>query len=153
MRHEFKILSFNISSMTGIRKQPVPTVRFVEEHGIEGDAHAGKLPLRQVSLLSMDEVKSSKAYANAQAKGVTLKAGDFAENISTSGVELHKLPLGTKVYIGDAELEVSQIGKTCHVGCEITKIIGDCIMPSKGIFVRVLKGGSASHEDSCYYEL
>ncbi len=153
MKKEFQVVSFNISEKTGTRKHPVEKVTFVENHGIEGDAHAGKLEKRQVSLLCMDEVEASRAYEFAAQKGVTLKPGDFAENITTRGVVLHKLPIGTKMYIGDTVLEVSQIGKECHAGCEITKIIGQCIMPSKGIFVRVLKGGTVSNEDRCYYEL
>jgi len=153
MKQEFQILSFNISEKTGTRKQPVSSIVFIEEKGIEGDAHLGRADKRQVSLLSMDEVKSSSAFSKALAKGVTLKPGDFAENITTKNIILHELPIGTKMYIGDVILEVSQIGKTCHAGCEITKLIGNCIMPTKGIFVRVLKGGKVTHEDSCYYEL
>ncbi|MGL4563626.1 MAG: MOSC domain-containing protein [Brevinema sp.] len=153
MKHPFTIISFNISTQTGTRKTPVETVTLIEGKGIEGDAHAGKLEDRQISLLSMDEIENSKAYEEAKSKGVTLKSGDFAENITTRGVVLHELPIGTKVYIGDAVLEVSRIGKSCHAGCEITKLIGQCIMPSKGIFMRVLKGGTVRYDDNCYYQL
>ncbi|MGL4367885.1 MAG: MOSC domain-containing protein [Brevinemataceae bacterium] len=153
MKHPFTIISFNTSEKTGTRKTSVEQVTFVEGIGIQGDAHAGKIEDRQVSLLSMDEIEHSKAYEEAKSKGVLLEPGDFAENMTTRGVILHKLPLGTKVYIGEVILEVSRIGKSCHAGCEITKLIGQCIMPSKGIFMRVLKGGTTGYDDHCYYEL
>lgn len=153
-RKEFKIISLNTSQKTGTRKKSVPEVIFVEKSGIQGDAHAGKIENRQVSLLSQDEVDASLASSRAKEKGFSLSPGDFGENVTTRGVTLETLPLGTKIYIGDnIELEVSKIGKECHTGCEISKIVGQCIMPKKGIFARVLKGGKATSEDRCYYAL
>ena len=83
--------------------------------------------------------------------GLSLDVGDFAENITTRGIELFTLPLGTKIYIGDTILEVSKIGKECHKGCDIKNLVGDCIMPKRGIFARVIKGGEVNLEDTCYY--
>lgn len=88
-----------------------------------------------------------------RAKGITVKPGDFAENITTKGVELFSLPVGTKMYIGECELEISQIGKKCHGGCAIFKKIGDCVMPKEGIFAKVLKGGIIDASSSGNYSI
>jgi MOSC domain-containing protein YiiM len=86
-------------------------------------------------------------------KGIDLNYGDFAENITTEGVDLSSLPIGTRIYIGDTVMEVTQIGKECHHGCAIYQAVGDCVMPRKGIFARVLEGGEVSKESPCHYDL
>jgi len=86
-------------------------------------------------------------------KGVDLNYGDFAENITTRGIALSTLPIGTRLFLGDCEVEVTQIGKECHHGCAVFQIVGDCVMPRRGIFVKVLKGGSISRDSRCYYDL
>jgi MOSC domain-containing protein YiiM len=86
-------------------------------------------------------------------KGIELSYGDFAENITTRGVDLAALPLGTRLWLGEAELEVTQIGKECHQGCAIFQAVGDCVMPRRGIFARVLKGGMISRESSGHYRI
>jgi molybdenum cofactor synthesis domain-containing protein len=130
-----KVLSVNISTETGTIKHPVPQAVFRENYGIEGDAHAGDWH-RQVSLLDQQSVEKMLA------RGATgLVPGIFAENITTEGIELYALPLGTRLRIGAVELEVTQIGKECHAHCQIYQQVGMCIMPSEGIFTRVLQGG------------
>ncbi len=146
MKHRFRILSINISEKKGIPKKPISSVFLKKDHGILGDAHAGDWE-RQVSLLASEDIDTMKK------SGLDIGFGDFAENITTEGVELSSLPLGSILYIGDAILEVSQIGKECHKGCAIKKAVGDCVMPRKGIFAKVLKGGKISCESSCYYDL
>jgi MOSC domain-containing protein YiiM len=106
-----------------------------ENFGIEGDAHASDKWHRQVSLLAMESIEKMKA------KGLKVGPGDFAENLTTEGMDLMGLPVGTKMSIGTVEAEVSQIGKLCHSRCEIYEQAGDCVMPREGIFVKVLKGG------------
>lgn len=131
-----KVVSVNISEKKGTVKKPIEKGYFRENHGLEGDAHAG-MGHRQVSLLAEESIEKMKA------KGIwDLAAGKFAENITTEGIELHTLPVGTKLKIGEEViLEISQIGKKCHEACEIRKITGDCIMPKEGVFARVLKSG------------
>ena len=124
-----------ISEKKGTEKHPVNEIVLKENFGIEGDAHAGKWH-RQISLLGIASIELMKA------KGAPVAPGDFAENITVEGVVLYELPIGTKLILGDGiELEVTQIGKECHSGCEIQKLVGSCIMPTQGIFARVLKGG------------
>lgn len=142
----FKIVSVNISEKTGVVKQPVPKIELQVNHGVVGDAHA-KDWHRQVSLLAIEDIDIMRE------KFDTLKPGDFAENITTRGVELHSLPIGTKLFIGDVELEVTQIGKECHKGCAILKQVGDCIMPRRGIFTKVIKGGEISNESTGSYDI
>ena len=142
----FKLVSLNISKDTGTVKTPVESITLVEDKGVLNDAHFDKLKDRQVSLLAIEDIE----YTNDKMKA-NLKPGDFAENITTKDVELYKLPIGTKMYIGDTIVEVSKIGKACHHGCDIKQLVGDCIMPKKGIFVRVIKGGEIKLEDTCYY--
>ncbi|MFA6505818.1 MAG: MOSC domain-containing protein [Treponemataceae bacterium] len=151
----FEIVSINLSEKTGIRKKPVDHARFILGEGIAGDAHAGLLEKRQVSLLAVEEIEAASAIARTKlglkAAVATLKPGDFAENLTTRGIALHELPIGTKLEIGSALLEVSQIGKECHAACEIRKLVGDCAMPRKGVFARVLREGEAFRADSCRY--
>ena len=131
-----KIISINISPKKGMRKKAVDSAVLKENFGIENDAHASEKWHRQVSLLAIESIKKM------QDKGLKVGPGDFAENITTEGVNLPVLPIGTKMIIGkDIEVEVSQIGKLCHARCAIYEQAGDCVMPREGIFVKVLKGG------------
>lgn len=130
-----KVIAINISEKKGVIKKPIEKGFFKVEHGLEGDAHAGKWH-RQVSLLGQESIDKMTA------KGIIeLTPGKFAENITTEGITLYELPIGTKLRIGETEMEVTQIGKECHQGCEIRKLTGDCVMPREGIFTRVLKEG------------
>ncbi|SHK19056.1 hypothetical protein SAMN02744037_01836 [Tepidibacter formicigenes DSM 15518] len=130
-----KVVAINISEKKGVIKKPIPEGEFKEDYGLVGDAHAGKWH-RQVSLLGQESIDKMKAL------GIDgLCTGKFAENITTEGIILHELPIGTRLKIGDTVQEVTQIGKECHGGCEIRKQVGDCIMPREGIFTRVIKGG------------
>ncbi len=131
-----KVVSINISEKKGERKTPVQEAVLKEDFGIEGDAHASSEWHRQVSLLAIESVRKM------QEMGLDVKPGDFAENITTEGLDLLALPIGTRLKIGkDVIGEVSQIGKVCHTRCAIYEQAGDCVMPKEGIFVRVLKGG------------
>lgn len=132
-----KVVAVCISEAKGTPKCPVPSGTFVKEWGLEGDAHAGNWH-RQVSLLAMESIDKMLAM------GADVKPGSFAENITTQGVELVSLPIGTQLRIGEALLEVTQIGKVCHGHCAIYEQVGDCIMPREGIFVRVLEPGEVS---------
>jgi MOSC domain-containing protein YiiM len=130
-----KIISVAISKKKGTRKNIVDEAQLVQDHGIEGDAHAGPWH-RQVSFLAAESIKL------AQKQGLDVSFGDFAENIATSGIDWQKIPIGTQLRLGDTALvEVTQIGKECHTRCAIYYKAGDCIMPKEGIFARVLEGG------------
>jgi MOSC domain-containing protein YiiM len=136
------IVSINISDKKGVRKKPVDAVVLKEDFGIENDAHASGEWHRQVSLLALESIKKM------QEKGLDVGPGDFAENITTKGIDLVNLPIGTRITIGEAaEAEVSQIGKVCHNRCAIYHQAGDCVMPKEGIFVKVLKGGTIKKGD------
>jgi MOSC domain-containing protein YiiM len=134
------VLAVCISENKGERKKPVETVELRENHGIVGDAHAGDWH-RQVSLLAQESIDKMRAL------GLDVSAGDFAENITTCGIELPTLPIGAQLQIGETLLEVTQIGKECHTRCAIFYQAGDCVMPKEGIFVKVLKGGSIGQGD------
>jgi MOSC domain-containing protein YiiM len=137
-----RVLSINISDKKGIRKKPVKEARIETNSGIEGDAHASSKWHRQISLLAIESIRKM------QALGLKVNPGDFAENITTEGLDLLQLPVGTMMIIGDdIQVEVSQIGKVCHTRCEIYNQAGDCIMPKEGIFVRVMKGGTVKEGD------
>ena len=137
-----KVISINISDKKGVRKKPVDEIVIEENYGIKGDAHASEKWHRQISLLALESIKKM------QDMGLKVKAGDFAENITTEGIDLISLPIGTRINIGkDVELEVSQIGKVCHNRCAIYYQAGDCVMPKEGIFVKVLKGGTVKKGD------
>jgi len=129
------IISLNVSLKKGVNKKPVESVKVRVDHGIEGDAHAGDWH-RQISLLAEESIDFMRA------RGLELAPGAFAENITTKGIDLPHLPIGTRLVCGEVELEVTQIGKKCHRGCEIFKQIGDCIMPREGIFTKVISPGS-----------
>ncbi len=134
-RTKGKILAVCRSEKKGTIKTEIKEGQLIKNFGLEGDAHAGKWH-RQVSLLGLESINKM------QGKGLEINFGDFAENLTIEGIFLHQLPLGTKIKVGeDVLLEVTQIGKECHHGCEIRKKIGDCVMPREGIFARVLKGG------------
>jgi len=128
------VVAVCISENKGERKTPVDSVELRENHGIVGDAHAGDWH-RQVSLLASESIDKMKAL------GLDVDSGDFAENITTIGIELVTLPVGARLKVGETLLEVTQIGKECHTRCAIFYQAGDCVMPKEGIFARVITGG------------
>jgi MOSC domain-containing protein YiiM len=137
-----KVVSVNISDKKGVRKKPVEEIFVKTDYGIEGDAHASGEWHRQVSLLALESIRKM------QEAGLEVKPGDFAENITTEGLDLVSLPLGTKIHIGSEAIgEVSQIGKECHNRCAIYYQAGDCVMPKEGIFIKVLRGGKVEKGD------
>jgi MOSC domain-containing protein YiiM len=129
-----KVVSVNVSKEKGTRKESVPCVLLKVDCGVNGDAHAGDWH-RQVSLLAMESIEKMRSG------GADVGPGDFAENVTTEGIELASLQVGSLLGLGHTILEVTQIGKECHGGCEILKLVGDCVMPREGIFAKVLKGG------------
>ena len=135
-----QVIAVCLSTSKGERKTPVASVELREEHGIVGDAHAGPWH-RQVSLLAKESIDKMRAL------GLDVTTGDFAENLTTEGVDLLALPIGTRLSVGEAELEVTQIGKECHTRCAIYYQAGDCVMPKEGIFARVLRGGTVRPGD------
>lgn len=136
------VKAINISRQRGTIKTPVNSGKFCVNYGIEGDAHAGNWH-RQISLLAQESIDKMIAL------GVEgLEPGKFAENITTQGISLHTLPVGTRLLIGPCLVEVTQIGKKCHQHCEIFKKIGTCIMPQEGIFVKVLSEGRVCPGDT-----
>jgi MOSC domain-containing protein YiiM len=136
-----KILAICLSVRRGMQKTAVKQAELVVDHGIAGDAHAGP-GHRQVSLLA------SSSIEKINARGVDTFHGIFAENIVTEGIELMVLPVGTILGVGEARLQVTQIGKQCHSRCAIYYQAGDCVMPREGIFARVLSGGTVSQGDT-----
>jgi len=137
-----KVVSLAVSTKKGTPKTCVEQVVVVENHGVEGDAHAGPWH-RQVSLLAQEGIQTMVD------KGLTVGFGDFAENIATEGIDWLKVPVGTRVALGgDVVIEITQIGKTCHKPCAIFHRAGDCIMPREGIFGKVVKGGVLRVGDS-----
>ena len=130
-----KIVSIATSKKKGTRKVSVDEAFLRKEHGLEGDAHAGKWH-RQVSFLASEEIDK------ARQSGLDVTFGDFAENIATTGIDWKNIPVGTRVQLGpEALVEITQIGKECHNRCAIYYKAGDCIMPREGVFARVLKEG------------
>jgi len=130
-----KVVAINISTRKGIPKDQIEQGVFVEDFGLEGDAHGANWH-RQVSLLAQESIDKAIAMG---ADG--LEPGNFAENITTEGIVLFELPIGTRLKIGDTIQEVTQIGKECHQKCAIFHTIGDCVMPKEGIFTKIIKGG------------
>lgn len=129
------VVAINISERKGVAKETIPEGNFLVDFGLEGDAHAGKWH-RQVSLLGVESIRKIEQL------GVEgLDTGSFAENITTEGITLYELPVGTQFRIGTCLFEVTQIGKECHQHCAIYHQVGDCVMPREGIFARVLSGG------------
>ena len=137
-----KILEVCVSDKKGVQKTPVEQIEMRPDWGIEGDAHAGNWH-RQVSLLAQESVERLQQLLTK----IRLRPGDFGENIVTEGIVLYELPVGTKMRIGTALAEVTQIGKECHQGCAIRQAAGDCVMPREGIFVRILEPGTAKKGD------
>lgn len=129
-----RVVAISISEDRGMPKSNVPAAILRPGWGIEGDAHAGGWH-RQVSLLAIESIEKMRV------KGLNVGPGAFAENITTASVDLPRLGLGSRIRIGRAELEVTQIGKECHARCAIFEAAGDCVMPREGVFARVLAGG------------
>ena len=137
-----KIHAISISKRKGIPKSNIESANLIYEHGIENDVHAGNWH-RQVSLLAVESIDRMRK------KLPNLRAGAFAENITTEGIDLGRLTVGNKIKIGDnAELEITQLGKECHDKCAIYFFAGDCVMPTEGIFARVIKSGSICINDN-----
>ncbi len=135
------VVAVSVSETKGVKKTNVAQATLIPDHGLEGDAHAGEWH-RQVSLLAQESIDKMRAA------GVEVKAGDFAENITTRNLDVWTLPVGTRLRIGpEALCEVTQIGKECHHGCAIRVQVGDCVMPREGIFVKVLAGGTVRPGD------
>lgn len=132
-----RIVAICTSVKKGTKKEEVKEIELVEDFGLKGDAHGGKWH-RQVSFLAKEEIDSFNK------KGGKVVYGDFGENLVTEGIDLASLSVGDKVIIGDALIEITQLGKKCHDKCEIFYSVGECIMPTKGIFGKVLKGGAIS---------
>jgi MOSC domain-containing protein YiiM len=136
-----RIVAVCVSRRKGVRKRDLGRACLEAGRGIPGDAHSGSWH-RQISLLaeeSMDRLAASFPPGSARP---SFRPGDFAENLTTRGLELHSIPVGTRLRVGgEVLLEVTQIGKECHSSCEIRKLVGDCVMPREGIFARVLEGG------------
>jgi MOSC domain-containing protein YiiM len=143
---KFKVESVNIAAAKGVQKHEVPEIVCRENFGIEGDAHAGDWH-RQVSLLAGEAVDAMKA------KGLDLAPGAFGENIVTRGVDWSRAKVGETIAIGAVELQITQIGKECHSRCAIYYAAGECIMPSQGIFAKVLKGGEINAQSSGDYRI
>jgi len=142
-----RIFSINLSQVKGTSKIPVNNALAIEGHGLDNDAHAGQ-GLRQVSLLAIESIRKQRDCPKVKETIPPLEAGDFAENITTEGINLSDLKVGDKLNIGrDAVLEISKIGKECHNPCAIYYKLGDCIMPKQGVFAKVLKGGEVNVGD------
>lgn len=136
-----RVLAVCTSSQKGTQKENVKEAEFIRDFGIEGDAHAGKWH-RQVSLLSHEKIEE---FRN---RGAEIEFGAFGENLVVEGYDFKSLPLGTRFRCNDVLLELTQIGKECHHGCEIFQKMGDCIMPREGVFCIVLNGGKIRTGDS-----
>jgi MOSC domain-containing protein YiiM len=131
-----KVIAVCRSEKKGTTKDVVAEVILKEDYGIENDAHADSATHRQVSLLATESIKKMRDL------GLDVGPGDFAENITTEGIELFSFKPGTRLSVGEeATLEITQIGKECHSGCAILKLTGKCIMPKEGVFARVIRGG------------
>jgi MOSC domain-containing protein YiiM len=138
-----EIIAVCQSEKKGTGKTPVAEINLKENYGVAGDAHADGTTHRQVSLLAIESIDKMRS------KGFDfLKPGDFAENITTKGIDLASLPIGTRLNAGkDVILEITQIGKECHAACAIRQQVGDCIMPREGVFAKVIRGGRVKAGD------
>lgn len=134
------VVAVSRSARKGEKKTPEPSVALEPEHGVRGDAHAGS-GIRQVSLLGEESIGKMRD------RGFPVGPGDFAENVTVSGIDLPGLGIGKRLRIGEALLEITQIGKECHDRCAIYLQAGDCVMPREGVFARVLRGGTISPGD------
>jgi len=130
-----KVIAINISAEKGMPKQAIDKGYFEVRSGLRGDAHAGDWH-RQVSLLGMESINKMEKIGM-----IHLETGSFAENITTEGLILFELPIGTKLRIGETVMKVTQIGKECHMGCAIREKVGDCVMPREGIFAEIITSG------------
>ena len=135
-----QVVSVNISEKKGTVKREVPEIQLKLRHGIVGDAHAGDWH-RQISLLAEESVDKMRALLP------DLQPGAFAENINTRGLELKSLPVGTRLRLGEAAVEITQIGKECHSDCEIKRLTGKCVMPTEGVFAVVVREGTVRKGD------
>jgi len=140
MGAEGQLIAVCSSAAKGEKKRPVGAGRLEADHGLVGDAHAGSG--RQVSLLAEESI------AEIRRLGLEVSPGDFAENLTVRGLSLHTLPVGARLRVGpEAVLEVTQIGKECHDRCAIYEQVGTCVMPSQGVFARVVQGGAVRAGD------
>lgn len=139
------VIAVCISRVRGVAKRPIPTGFFIENWGLDQDAHAGTWH-RQVSLLSKERIDAFRA------KGAEVEYGDFGENLVVSGIDFAGLPIGTRLRCGSVLLEMTQIGKECHAGCAIFQKMGECIMPKQGVFARVIQGGTLAAGDTMIVE-
>lgn len=135
-----KVVAVCVSDRKGIRKRDVRDAFLKRNWGLEGDAHAADWH-RQISLLAIESIEKMRA------KGLKVTPGSFAENITVQGLDLPAIPVGTRVQLGEAEVEITQIGKICHTRCAIYYQAGDCVMPREGIFAKVLKEGRVQTGD------
>ena len=140
-----RVVAVCTSARKGVRKKNVGKAEILFDSGLEGDAHAGNWH-RQVSLLALESIEKMRA------KGLQVGPGDFAENITTEGIDLVSLPIGARLRVGEARLEVTQLGKECHTRCAIYYQAGDCVMPREGIFGRVVAGGLVKVGDEIVVE-
>jgi len=137
-----RIIAVCRSDKKGTKKEDVKKGLLKDDFGLVGDAHADCCTHRQVSLLAVESIGKMRAL------GLELKPGDFAENLTTEGIDLISLPVGTRMSVGkQVVLEVTQIGKECHTGCAIYQQVGKCIMPEEGVFARVIRGGPVKAGD------
>jgi MOSC domain-containing protein YiiM len=138
-----KIVAVCKSEKKGMKKTPQATIILKKAYGVVGDAHADCQTHRQVSLLAIESIDKMRA------KGFELQLGDFAENLTTEGIDLCSLPIGARMRVGKGVvLEMTQIGKECHADCAVRKEVGDCIMPREGVFTKVIRGGTIRPGDS-----
>ncbi len=138
-----KVIAVSKSKQKGTKKTNVPEGVLKENYGLVGDAHADCCTHRQVSLLAIESIEKMRKL------GFAIGPGDFAENLTSEGIDLVSLPIGTRLSIGEETiLEITQIGKECHTGCAIYRQIGKCIMPKEGVFAQVIHGGSVRAGDS-----
>ena len=142
-----RIIAVCKSDKKGTKKEDVKEGLLKDDFGLVGDAHADCCTHRQVSLLAVESIDKMRAL------GLELKPGDFAENLTTEGIDLLSLPVGTRMSVGEqVVLEVTQIGKECHTGCAIYQQVGKCIMPEEGVFARVIRGGPVRTGDQIEVE-
>lgn len=142
MHPEGKVVAVCRSGKKGVPKEPIDQGHLKVDWGLEGDAHAGKWH-RQISLLADESI------AKMRAKGLDVGPGSFAENVTTQGLCLHTLPVGTLLELGSALVRITQIGKTCHSRCAIYQQTGDCVMPREGVFAEVLEPGKVRAGERC----
>lgn len=141
-----RVIAVCRSDSKGIRKESVGGGLFKENFGMIDDAHSDSATHRQVSLLAIESIHKMREM------GMNLLPGDFAENLTTEGLDLLSLPIGTRLTVGkEVILEITQIGKECHTGCAIFKQVGKCIMPKEGIFAKVIKGGTIKEGDTIHH--